>query len=244
MKLSHKLLLIALVPIVAVVLNQGCSQPKSTELSSGALSGPPCVVPDNIDGSPQSIEDVVTLINALPKPVTVPCLLSSLDRPLKIVSTNNALSAQPAVGNRSPRIFIMRNPLIISIVPEGSGAKVVEMSFLTSDTTSIKAEIDFPVTANLPPEAPYETIRSGDRTACGTCHTGETQATQINFATAFVSTALQPKPNTLINLEYLRNESKICNSLLEAERCAILRSIFDHGDVEKGSFPSAMPVFF
>ena len=69
-----------------------------------------------------TIESVIDLTNTLPFPVSVPCLLASLPRPLPLVATNSINSAQPAEGNRSPRVFLLLEHLAISVVPEGRGA--------------------------------------------------------------------------------------------------------------------------
>jgi hypothetical protein len=37
-----------------------------------------CVAPEGATASPRSIADVVTLLNALPSPVTLPCFLETL----------------------------------------------------------------------------------------------------------------------------------------------------------------------
>ena len=64
----------------------------------------------NIDpalGSPDSIGDAVALINALPKPLTIACFVSALNRPLNLNLTTSTISVQPAIGVSNPRIFII-----------------------------------------------------------------------------------------------------------------------------------------
>lgn len=232
--------------IIAFLLTlayQGCTGTSSPNELASATSDT-CVAPAGVSGSPKTIEDVVALINALPKPVTVPCFLASLNRPLKVSLTSNPFSAQPAVGERSPRIFIMIGNLFISVVPEGDGAKLIEFSSLLTVDTSIKAELSFPVTARLTPEAPYERIRFQGGTACAPCHANETRVSSITFANAFSSRALQPRPDFKVDLDYLRVETRGCDSAIEPERCAILKALFNYGPVQSQDFPAGMPYAF
>ena len=67
---------------------------------------PRCVAPEGVSTAPQTIAEVVTLLNALPKPLNLPCFVASLARPLSLHAVNSPFSAQPAQGRRSPRIFI------------------------------------------------------------------------------------------------------------------------------------------
>ena len=71
-----------------------------------------CRAPSSVSNAPQSIAETVTLINALPKPLTLPCFLESLARPLEMSATFSVVSAQPAVGHRSPRVFLFLGPKV------------------------------------------------------------------------------------------------------------------------------------
>lgn len=235
--------------VVVIGAGQACSQfdvgSESGSSTGGALAYQPvCSTPSGVSGSPKSIEEAVALINALPKPVSVPCFLDSLDRPLKVSLSNNPNSAQPASGARSPRVFIFSEPLIISVVPEGFGGNVVEFSVLTAPDMSVKGELPFPVSADVPPEAPYTEILLGSGTICATCHRNETRAFNIPFANAFVSQALRPRPDTVVSVESLRQQAVICDAVAEPQRCAVLRSLFGGGGAKAHDFPSSMPTAF
>jgi hypothetical protein len=73
--------------------------------------------------------------------VTLPCFLQTLQRPLSLYATSSPISAQPADSERDPRIFVMMEPLILSVVAVGETSVYLELSELTSNTRSIKAEI-------------------------------------------------------------------------------------------------------
>jgi hypothetical protein len=237
--------LIGMVALLVLGFGQACAPLSKTALQqSEQASASSCLPGPGASGAPATIEEAVALINSLPKPVSVPCSLESLSRPLKVVLTNNQFSGQPAVGNRSPRIFILNDKLTISVVPEGSGQDLVEFSFLASNQQSIKAEIQFPVVQSLSARAPYDRILLGAGTSCGICHGPEVGTSLVPFATAFVSKAFRPASSTLVNLTSFRAELHICNPAIEPERCAMLKALFGQGQVQSSSFPSDMPTPF
>lgn len=203
-----------------------------------------CAPPDGVSGSPKTIEEVVTLINSLPKPVTVPCFIESLDRPLNVSLTYSESSAQPSGGARSPRIFIMIDKLFISVVPEGLGRDFVELSYMTTGDLSIKAEIEFPIVTELSRQAPYERISEGYGTSCGFCHKGERQVTSITFTKAFESKAIQPDVDTLVDISSLKRELSACNFQQEPERCSMIKALLSFGEVRSKRFPSSIPYSF
>jgi len=230
-------------------LGQGCSSSFTTvnpEDGMTALGSTDrgCVPPVGISGSPKTIEEAVSLINALPKPVTVPCFLESLDRPLNVSLTNNEVSAQAAVGSRSPRIFIMIDKLFISVVPEGLGRDFVEFSYLTGSDMSIKAEVEFPVVQPVSAKDPYDSVLYGNGTSCSFCHKGERRSSLVDFATAYESRALQPAEDTLVDLEMFRKELPICNFQKEPERCEMIKALLTHGEVRSRRFPASIPYNF
>jgi hypothetical protein len=83
------------------------------------------------------------LINGLPKPVSLVCFLEALERPLRLVATRSFFSAQPAVGARSPRIFLFMDGIIQSIVPAGSARNLLEMGEATSPGSAIRRSSSF-----------------------------------------------------------------------------------------------------
>lgn len=205
-----------------------------------------CVAPEGVSASPRSIEQVVELINALPLPVTIECLLESLERPLDAYATNSFISAQPAEGNKNPRIFLlMGDSLTISIVPTGIGSEVVEFGEYTSDVRSLKGELPFPVTERIGPSAPFTHILSEQTgTVCRLCHSGEAAYPDPRMEDAFDSLAIRPNPVYDVPLADVFTEYQACDAEVEAERCAILRGLFAHGAVQFRDFPEHLPIFF
>jgi hypothetical protein len=202
-----------------------------------------CTPPAGVSGSPETIEDAVDLINALPKPVSVSCFVQALDRPLKVYATNSVFSRQPAVGDRSPRIFIFSNQLLISIAADGQGSSLVEFGQLTSDQTSIKGELQLPVTQNLVGTEPFDRIRLHNGTSCSACHSGESLSNLITVTDAFESRAIKPSLSTQVDLAQLKNEYLDCNASAEPIRCSILKAVFGFGAVQFQPFPDAMRTF-
>ena len=103
-----------------------------------------CVAPPGM-GSPSTIDEVVQLLDVLPEPVSVPCLVQALDRPLAINSTSGIVSAQPAESVHNPRIFIFTDGLALSIVPAGRGRDLLELGQYDTPEESLKGELHMPV---------------------------------------------------------------------------------------------------
>ena len=220
------------------------SNSTSSSVGSGTLSSKKsCKAPLTVSASPKTIEEAVSLINALPKPVTVACFIASLDRPLSATLTDNPFSGQPAVGYRSPRIFIIIGALTISVVPEGLGRDLVEFSYMVSETMSVKAELEFPVANILSPSAPYDRVRYNKGTSCGVCHGAEFRYSQVGFAEAFYSKAFQPQKFSIVGIDTLQDESAKCNAAIEPERCAIISAFLSNGVIRDYEFPSVIPFF-
>jgi len=193
-----------------------------------------CLPPEGFDGTPSDIQAMIDLINALPKPVTIPCLLETFDRPLELNATSNNFSAQPAFGPNNPRIFIYREDLLVAVVTKGEGRPLVELGLMRSETRTVKAEIAFPVTEELSPAAPFERlVQDGntDGTKCGFCHLGESLDPEIDFTDAYVSDLQNPPPNSVVDMDYLMWAYEGCDPELEPDRCAMFDSIFAFGDV-------------
>ncbi len=195
-----------------------------------------CLPPDGTSGFPRSVEETVALINAFPKPVSIPCVLESLDRPLALSATWNNVSAQPAYGANNPRIFIFRDDLFLSVVTKGDGRPLLEMGVRRSASSSLKAELHFPIEEHVEPAAPYERIRHESGTVCGFCHLDEVVDDAIEFAEAFRSQLIPPANNKLVELDYLTWAFETCDPALDPDRCAMFDSIFAHGEVYEASF--------
>jgi hypothetical protein len=225
-----------------------CSASPQSDAGPGAII---CQPPAGVSGSPRTIEEAVTLLNALPKPTSVSCFLESLDRPLYASATNNFLSAQPAFSSASPRIFLRIEQLVLSVVPEGPGSHLIEFSYLIEgDARSVKAELGLPLADAVPAWAPYDHVRPTDSaglarggTVCGGCHAQEERFQAIDFATAFSSVAFRPNPSHRVQLETLAQAQKSCDARAQPERCAMLTALFDHGPVLQAEFPNTMLIF-
>ncbi len=203
-----------------------------------------CSAPPGVSGSPHTIDEAVALINALPKPTTLTCYLESLDRPLALYPTRGTVSAQPAEGARSPRVFLFSGPLISSIVPDGAGAHLLELGQL-DDKSSIKAELAFPVEAPLAAEAPYTRVMfSAAATSCSFCHRDEVPDHAVGSGVAYRSRALRPVPEERVSLADLEAEQRLCDATAEPERCALLDALLAHGPVVHQEFPPGLPTLF
>lgn len=203
-----------------------------------------CRAPAGVSTAPQTIAEVVTLVNALPKPLTLGCFLESLARPLAAQATYSLFSAQPALGSRSPRIFLLQGPLTMSIVPAGEGAALLEFGEQRTVYYSLKGEIVFPVTAALPPTTPFEGLLvDGKLTRCGVCHAEEKPDPTISNVQAFTSLALRPLSRDRVTLASLQQELAICDPKVEPGRCSILDGLLGWGAVAEHEFPPEMSTF-
>lgn len=221
--------------------------------TGGAQPGTPnplgryrCKAPEGVSASPQTIEDTVALINALPKPTSVACFVESLARPLTINATNSQFSAQPALSSASPRVFINIGQLWLSVVIDGDASDLIEFGYLLPNTfRSIKAELLLPAETTLAPSAPYDRLMYSDLgTICRLCHTAEQHEEVPGLANVFSSTALKPRPETLVSVDSLALTAQSCDWQSEPHRCEMLAAVFGGGQVIAGAFPDEMQTFF
>ena len=169
-----------LLGVICIMVSVACSrskkQDKPATLADAAMSttatmtateiaASPCGVPLGVALAPSSIQDVVTLINALPKPLTLSCYLKVLQRPLAVNATLSKQGIQKASGPENPRIFIASGALISAILPHGDNSNLLALSELIDATMSVKGEIRFPVQKSL--TADGHTNRPYVRTATG-----------------------------------------------------------------------------
>jgi hypothetical protein len=209
-----------------------------------------CPPPPGVSARPRTIAETVALVNALPRPVTVACFLESLERPLYVNATSSFISLQPAVGARSPRLFLMFDGMSLSVVPDGAGSKLIEFGEFVTPERTLKAEIKTPIVAEVQPGDPFrspiltEGTNAGMATSCRTCHAFEERWEPIGFAEAFVSDALRPAPRTEVPLPDVAAQREACPDDDQGERCTILRALFDHGPVLERKFPEALPTIF
>jgi hypothetical protein len=190
----------------------------------------------------ETIPDVIDHINSLPLPLTIPCLIDSLPKPLHINATSSDLSVQPAIGAVNPRIFIFAGQVILTFAPVGKGSETVEFSEVLSETVSIKGELEFPVTTKLARDAAYTRIMRKDNidgTTCVGCHLGETKVDDNIFETK----ALKPFDRQDVTLEALGELNTNCvNS--GVLRCNIFDSLFRGAAPLPKKFPESMPTLF
>ena len=205
-----------------------------------------CTAPPGISTAPRTIAETVTLINALPKPLTLPCFIDSLARPLAVQAVHSQLSAQPAQGKRSPRFFVFFEGLTLSVVPEGPGAHLLEFGELRGAGRSLKAELEFPITGPLDEAAPYERVYfDEDITTCGFCHQGEERAPDVASPLAFISPALAGRWDQRVPLADVMMEHASCDAAKEPERCAMLDAMFGRAlPPLEHDFPEDFTTFF
>lgn len=192
--------------------------------------------------APRTIDEVVARIEALPHPVSIPCVLASLPRPLTLVATNSVFSVQPAKGDDNPRLFILEDGLVLSVVPTGDGSELLELSEFVSPTQTLKAEIEFPVDGPISAELPYEHEFYEGLTSCGVCHRDEYESP--DRPGAYVSVALRPAPDTLVPVSSLGPLLDGCDWEQEPARCELLSGLLDFGPVEQGAFADELPTIF
>ena len=195
-----------------------------------------------IGGTPESVDTFVEHLNTLEGPIDTQCIVASLARPLRVAATTNRLSAQPANGRRSPRIFLFSGPLAISVVPDGIGSTVVELGERVNETHSLKGELALPIVGSVPADGPYRKVATETGTICAGCHPGE-EAVETAGGTGFVSRGIRAEPTDVVDLDTLQDEAIDCEAFPDLERCQVLTTLFD-GAVEPADFPDAFPSIF
>ncbi len=225
--------------LAAALVGVGCASPL-TEPATPRRCAP-------VEGmsSPANVEEAVALLNALPAPVDVPCFLESLDRPIELEATSSVVSAQPAAGRRSPRLFLWLGDMTVSVVPDGRGATLIEFGVFVDEARTLKAEVDLGHGRDepIPPAEPYEHVIYNEQslTTCAFCHGTEEPWPGIDFAEAYISDALRPDPFELVSLEDLEEEHRTCDADEEPDRCRFLDALFLHGPVVHRPFPESLP---
>ncbi len=205
-----------------------CASPKDS-----GLAGPVC----DGDAAPATIEEMVDHLNSLPPPVTVPCLLDSLARPLEIEATEGVVSAQPADGPESPRIFVFTGNLVTSLVASGPGSEVLEFGEAVGDRHTRKGEVAVPVEQTLAYTDPFTRIEHPDYgTSCAICHIEQTD----HPTGGTTSIGIAPESRERISISELRAALEICNTQPSVDRCATLEALF-RGPVDHRIFPDSYP---
>jgi hypothetical protein len=192
-----------------------------------------CATPNGVNGRPTTLQEAVILMNTLPRPTTLACFLEALERPLQVFMTSSNQSLQPSPGPESPRIFVVNEPLVMSIVPVGSASVTLELGYRTQPRRSIKTEIVFPLTRDVTFDTFFDEVLNGAVTRCSACHTSEVKVFDpaLNIE-VFESDIYEPfSPVYDVDVETVRAARAACDETVEPERCAILGGLFDHGDV-------------
>lgn len=191
------------------------------------------------------IEDIVELINTLPKPVSIACVLDTLPRPLSINATSSNLSVQPADGLTSPRIFISIDFLILTFTLSDSVVPAIEFSQIIADDRSVKGELEFPIKEDIALNEPYLQIaRTGaSGTRCAGCHFNEQRAPSSFPDEAYASRALRPFERQDVGLDILRTLKHSCAGKI-SDRCDILNALFEGETPKQYVFPKSMPTLF
>lgn len=195
------------------------------------------------------VESVTDWVNALPKPLALPCFIESLPRPLQVNMTESVFSAQPSNGRGNPRVFIFLERLIFSVVPQEdfepdeAQINLLEISFRTEGIQSIKAEIPFPVLETLSYGDAYTSaIIDPSVSSCGICHTSEVEVGRFDDTPVFQSQMLRPYDGFEITVGLLKNETKYCDALAEPHRCAMLNALVGEGDIYWQEFSAEIPI--
>ena len=205
-----------------------------------------CVPGPNASGAPRNIEQVVDLINSLPKPVSVACFVESLDAPLKVYASKSVASLQLSTGPDDPRWFIFNLPLIISVTSDGPGADLLEMGVLQpGNRRTLLGELRMPIETTIKHALPYERISQDVGTTCGFfCHQNEQRDPSIHFAEAFVSKSIRAAADSEVTLDSLRGTLSRCKSPNASLRCELLHALLMTGRAQREDFPADMPVGF
>lgn len=229
--------------VCAIVFLQACGGGQTSEQPQGN----PCTAPAGVIIN--DVQSVVDWLNAMPKPVTLPCFIESLPRPLKIQAAFSEFSAQPSPGNHSPRIFFFFDRLILTVAVDQDFAEfpypLLEMSYLVDESTLIttKAELKFPILETLTPAKPYEGLSFNERISqCSFCHPRESISAHIDGIPVYQSSILKPTAPVPLSRLYMENSN--CVAALEPHRCAMLASIVGHGELQSYSFPAGSPTIF
>jgi hypothetical protein len=201
-------------------------------------AGSGCTPARGVSGTPQTISEALVLLNTLPQPTTLACFLEALDRPLTLYMTRSNGSLQPSPGARSPRTFILRGDLEMSVVLDGLASNTLEFGFRREPGRSIKAEVLFPLTSAVSETSLFDRVQTTPRTTqCGACHVEEGHFDYPGFPLGvFESDVIAPFPFEEVSVESMRTEAATCDASAEPYRCGLLSALFDHGDVVQGVF--------
>jgi hypothetical protein len=228
-----KLLSILIFTVLLGITITSCTDDKGDSSSSTS-----CTDVTETLGAPKSIQETIALINALPRPVTMECFLTSLKAPLSVFAVNNKFSAQPAVDQASPRIFILQNKFVLSVVPGGVGRSLLEFSELNIGSESYKGELEFPINETVTIEQILnQTTGTSTTSNCINCHSGERKIDYKSLGNLFVSNVVAPNESQRVVQPYLKAQAAACNPAINKYRCDMLNAIYIKGQAQDAAFP-------
>jgi len=229
--------------LIASTLLHGCGGGGSDK----PLADTQCSAPAGFGIS--DVQSVVDWLNAMPKPVTLPCFIASLPRPLNLQPAFSEFSAQSSPDLHNPRVFLFFDKLILTVAIDQDFAEaphpLLEMSYLLDEQNLIttKAELKFPILDSLLPATPYTGLSFNDRISqCSFCHPDESVFSRLNDIPIYQSAMLKPTHPLPINQLY--QERSTCGADENLHRCAMLSSIVDHGELILSQFPARARTIF
>jgi hypothetical protein len=168
----------------------------------------------------------MTLINALPKPLSIACFIESLEHPLKIQASSSQLSSQPAINAESPRIFIYFGNLTLTIVASDNSDTTIEFGERSAYQMAIRGEIAFPVLNALPTSDAYTTIRNAGGTRCAFCHDSERAvADDATHQQAYASEVIPLPAVSNVSIASVIHSAETCDPGKSPRRCATLSAV-------------------
>lgn len=219
--------------------------PQRGEVLQATVDPRRCKPEAGTTGSPSTIEEAVALANGLPFPVTAECFVEALDRPLRLEATESQASVQPAVGARSPRVFVWStDSLVMALAVDGPGRNLIEFGQFVSRRRSVKGELEFPLSAPVTTATALQRVRNVEYpriTSCFVCHDSERDESSVPGGRS--SLAIRPRPSTLVDIASLVDQHARCDPKTEAARCRWLEAIVGHGPVEHRPFDANLPLF-
>ena len=196
-----------------------------------------------LDGSAGTLTSALSLIDSLPRPLTLTCFIESLPRPLNVIGSTNDFSLQAAEPS-SPRVLAIFDQLVVSWVPAGPGRQRLEFAEERPNARSVKAEVLLPMDGSVTPQTFEHMLHPGGQsTTCGGCHFDEVPE-DVNGIRLFASKSLRVAPDEVVRVEGLRALHEACDDGVEPARCAVWNAMFAHGDVLDTEFPRNLPTVY
>ncbi|MEZ4870680.1 MAG: hypothetical protein R2827_00250 [Bdellovibrionales bacterium] len=187
--------------------------------------------------NPTEFQHMIDLINVLPKPLSLECFLANFDPPMNLLAVNSVSSAQPAEGPEQPRILIVRDQFIVTIVPTSNTNPLVEFSRVIGSNRSVKGELQFPISDSIAETAAFDRIRTTFNgqpgTSCRFCHKNEVEQPDGSIASDIVD----PLPSQIIKANYMQSILENCDEQSTPNKCRILKAVYGRGPVSDIYWP-------